>query len=120
VVQVTPPAIPSPSGVVTPGVSVLSPTRSVALDVVVTNNGSVDEPHAAVTFTLALQPTGATVTRTRTVSVPATRSASLSAATFPVKPGHSYQLTVAIGGPAGQTAGAGSSFSEMLQISPST
>jgi hypothetical protein len=120
VVQVTPPAIPSPTGVATPGVSVLSPTRTVVLNVVLTNNGSVDEPHASVTFTLALQPTGATTTRRRTASVPATRSASLSPVSFPVKPGHSYQLTVAIAVPAGQTAAAGMSFSQVLQISPST
>jgi hypothetical protein len=120
VVQVAPPAIPSPTGVATPGLSVLSPTATVALNVVLTNNGSVDEPHASVTFTLTLQPTGAAMTRTRTASVPATRSASLSPVSFPVKTGHTYQLTIVITAPAGQTAAAGGSFSEVLQISPST
>jgi hypothetical protein len=126
VVQVTPPAIPSPTGVANSGVSVLSPTKTVTLNVVLTNNGSVDEPHAAVTFTLALQPstttttTTTTTTRKRTASVPATRSTSLSPVTFSVKPGDTYQLSVAITGPAGQTAAAGTSFSEALQISPST
>jgi hypothetical protein len=37
-----------------------------------------------------------------------------------VKPGSSYQLTVAIAVPAGQTVTAGTSFSEVLQISPGT
>jgi hypothetical protein len=120
VVQVTPPAIPSPTGAATPGVSVLSPTKVVALNVVLTNNGSVDESHASVTFTLTLEPTGAVTTRRRTASVPATRSTSLSPVRFPVKPGHSYQLSVAIAVPGGSTAAGGSSFSETLQISPST
>jgi hypothetical protein len=120
VVQVTPPAIPSPTGVVTGGVSVLSPTKTVALHVVLTNNGSVDEPHASVTFTLTLLPTGAATTRRRTASVLATRSASLSPVTFSVKPGDSYQLTVAITAPTGLAGAGGTSFSEALQISPST
>jgi hypothetical protein len=120
VVQVTPPAVPSPSGVATPGLSILSPTKTVVLNVVLTNNGSVDEPHASVSFTLALQPTGAAATRKRTASVAATRSASLSPVDFPVKPGHTYQLSIVITSPAGQTAAAGASFSEVLQISPST
>jgi len=120
VVQVMPPAIPSPTGAVNSGLSVLSPTKTVTLNVVLTNNGSVDEPHASVTFTLASQPSGATATRKRTASVPATRSASLAPVTFSVAPGHSYQLTVAIAAPAGQTVAAGTSFSEALQVSPST
>lgn len=119
VVQVTPPAVPSPTGVVTPGVSVLSPTHTVVLNVVLTNNGNVDEPHASVTFTLALLPTGATTSAKRAASVPAARSVSLAPVTFAVKPGRSYQLTVAIALPAGQTVTAGTSFSEGLQISPS-
>ena len=120
VVQVTPPAVPSPTGVATPGLSILSPTTKVVLNVVLTNNGSVDEPHASVRFMLTLQPTGAAATRKRTASVPATRSTSLSPVDFPVKPGHTYQLTIVITSPAGQSAAAGASFSEVLQISPST
>jgi hypothetical protein len=119
VVQVTPPAVPSPTGVATPGVSVLSPTTTVVLNVVLTNNGTVDEPHASVTFTLARLPTGATTTARRTASVLAARSVSLAPVTFAVKPGNSYQLTVAIAVPAGQTVTAGTSFVEGLQISPS-
>jgi hypothetical protein len=120
VVQVTPPAVPAPSGVATPGVSVLSPTTTVVLNVVLTNNGTVDDPDASVTFTLALLPTGATTTARRAASVRAARSVSLSPVTFAVKPGNSYQLTVAIAAPAGQTVAAGTSFQEALQISPST
>ena len=82
VVQVTPPAVPSPTGVATPGVSVLSPTKTVVLNVVLTNNGSVDEPHASVTFTLTPQPTGAATTARRGASVLATRSVSLAPVTL--------------------------------------
>jgi hypothetical protein len=120
VVQVTPPAVPPPSGVATPGVSVLSPTTTVVLNVVLTNNGTADDPDASVTFTLALLPTGATRTARRVASVRAARSVSLLPVTFAVKPGNSYQLTVAIAAPAGQTTAAGTSFTEALQISPST
>jgi hypothetical protein len=122
VVQITPPAVPSPTGVATPGVSVLSPTQTVALSVVLTNDGTVDEPHASVIFTLTRLPTGTTTTTTarRAASVLAARSVSLAPVTFAVKPGNSYQLTVAIAVPAGQTVAAGTTFEEGLQISPST
>jgi hypothetical protein len=120
VVQVTPPAIPSPTGVVTPSVSLLSPTKTVVLNVVLSNMGSVDEPHASVRFTLAPTSTGAARTVSRVTSVGATRSVSLSPVSFPVKPGRNYQLTVAIVVPAGQIASASTSLSEVLQIAPST
>ena len=120
VVQITPPAVPSPTGAVTPGVSVLSPTKAVVLSVVLTNDGTVDEPHASVTFTLTGLPTGTTTTARRAASVLAARSVSLAPVTFAVKPGNSYQLTVAITVPAGQTVAAGTTFSEGLQISPGT
>jgi hypothetical protein len=120
VVQITPPAVPSPTGVATPGVSVISPTNTVVLNVVLTNNGTVDEPHASVTFTLARLPTGTTTTARRIVSVRAARSVGLAPVAFAVKPGNSYQLTVAIAVPAGQAVAAGTTFVEGLQISPST
>jgi hypothetical protein len=120
VVQITPPAVPSPSGAVTPGVSVLSPTEMVVLNVVLTNDGTVDEPHASVRFTLARLPTGATAMARRAASVLPGRSVTLAPVTFAVKPGSSYQLTVAITVPAGQTVTAGTTFVEGLQISPST
>jgi hypothetical protein len=106
--------------VATPGVSVISPTNTVVLNVVLTNNGTVDEPHASVTFTLARLPTGTTTTARRIVSVRAARSVGLAPVAFAVKPGNSYQLTVAIAAPAGQVVAAGTTFVEGLQISPST
>jgi hypothetical protein len=120
VVQVTPPPVPSPTGAATPGVSVLSPTNTVVLNVVLTNNGSVDEPHASVAYTLTRQSTRAARTARRDTPVLAARSVSLAPVTFAVKPGNTYQLTVAIDVPAGQTVAAGTSFSQVLQISPGT
>lgn len=118
VVEITPPALPSPTGVATPGTSVLSPTTEVELHVVLSNLGSVDEPHASVRFTLVPQPSGATATLTRRAAVAAGGSVSLAPASFSVKPGVSYQLTVAIKVPAGQTDVIGTALGELLQIAP--
>lgn len=120
VVNVTPPALPSPTGVATPGVSVLSPTTQVLVQVVLSNLGSVDEPHASVQFQLTPQPTGTAVTVTKTSGLAAAGSVSLPPVSFTVKPGTSYQLTVAVVLPAGQTDPTGTSLSEVLQIAPGT
>jgi hypothetical protein len=120
VVKATPPALPPANGVATPALSVLSPTTKVVLQVVISDLGSVDEPHASVQFTLTPQPSGAAVTVTRSAPVAAAGSVSLAPASFKVKPGMSYQLTVAIVLPAGQTDASGSSLSETLQIAPGT
>jgi hypothetical protein len=120
VVTVTPPALPSPTGSATPGLSVLSPTTTVIVRVVVSNLGSVDEPHASVQVELTPQPTGTAVTITRRAGLAPAGSVSLSPASFKVKPGTNYQLTVAIVLPAGQTDAAGTSASEVLQIAPRT
>jgi hypothetical protein len=119
VVAITPPALPSPTGVATPAVSLLPPTRHVTLNVVVSNAGSVDDPHASIKFTLAA-PTGAATTAGRTASVVSGRSISLSPVSFSVKPGTSYQLTVAIVVPPGQIDAANTAASETIQIAPST
>jgi len=119
VVAITPPALPSPAGVATPAISLLSPTRRVTLEVVVSNAGSVDEPHASIKFTLAA-PSGAASTASRTTSVASGRSVSLAPVPFSVKPGTSYQLTVAIVAPPGQTNLANTAVSETIQIAPST
>jgi hypothetical protein len=126
VVQVSPPALPSPTGAPTPGTSTLSPTTTVSLNVVLSNMGSVNEPHATVTFSLAPQPTGATpptgatLTATRKSALAASRSVSLAPVSFKVKPGSSYLLTVAIVLPVGQVDTSQTSISELLQIAPST
>jgi hypothetical protein len=124
-VGITPPALPAPTGVATPGRSVLSPTTTVTLDVVLSNEGSVDEPRASVKFALVADPAaaGATTVPTmaiRTTAVAAGRSVSLTPVSFRVRPGTSYQLTVAISVPAGQTNVANTSLSQVLEVSPST
>lgn len=120
VVKVTPPALPSPTGAATPGLSVLSPTTSVVVQVVLSNLGSVDEPHASVHYQLTPQTTGTTVTITRTSGLAAAGSVSLPPVSFTVKPGTSYQLTVAIAVPPGQTDPVGTATSEVLRIAPGT
>jgi hypothetical protein len=94
--------------------------------VVLSNMGSVNEPHATVTFSLALQPTGATpptgptLTATRKSALAASRSVSLAPVSFKVKPGSSYLLTVAVVLPVGQVDTSQTSISELLVIAPST
>jgi hypothetical protein len=117
-IRILPPALPPPNGVVTPTVSILSPTTRVTLSVVLSNLGSVDETHAAVRFTLVPLPSGATATLTRRAAIASQGSVTLSMASFRVKPGSSYQLTVAVVVPAGQTDLDGTSFSQTLQIAP--
>jgi hypothetical protein len=117
-VQVTPPALPPPSGVASPTVSILSPTKKVTLSVVLSNLGSVDEPHAAVHYTLTPLPSGAAVTLTRSAAIASEGSVTLSLASFSVKPGTTYQLTVAVVLPAAQTDLTGASLTEMLQVAP--
>ena len=61
-VRLSPPALPTPQG--TPSsVSVLSPTSQIGVTVVLANQGSSDEPHVSVRFSLADQTSGATVTQ---------------------------------------------------------
>jgi hypothetical protein len=120
VVKVSPPALPSPTGVATPGQSVLSPTTGVVVQVVLSNAGSVDEPRASVQFQLTSQVTGTAVRITRTAGLAAGRSVSLSPVSFTVKPGTSYQLTVAVVLPQGQADSSGTALNEVLHIAPGT
>ncbi len=46
------PALPSPTGVTSPGSSTLSPTHQLGVSLVISNLGSVDEPRVSVQFTL--------------------------------------------------------------------
>jgi hypothetical protein len=67
-VRINPPALPTPQGV-SGNVSVITPTTQVSVDAVLGNNGTVDEPHATVHFTMANQSTGAATNRTETVAL---------------------------------------------------
>jgi hypothetical protein len=119
-VRISPSALPSPTGVVTPGVSTLSPTTDLTVSVVVSDLGTVDEPRATVHVTLTAQTGGRAVTSTRVSAVAAARSVTLAPASFVVTPGRSYQLNVAIVVPAAQTVTAGTTVSQLLQIAPGT
>ena len=61
-VRLNPPVLPTPQGAPAT-VSALSPTSQIGVTTVLGNDGTVDEPHAAVRFTLANQATGATEPR---------------------------------------------------------
>jgi hypothetical protein len=118
-VRLVPPALPTAAGTAS-GTSVLSPTSAVSVTVVLSNLGSVDEPGARVQFSLAPLTGGATVTRVRRAAVAAGGSVTLETVTFTVKPGHAYQLAVAIVLPPGQQSSAGTSLTQVLEIAPGT
>jgi hypothetical protein len=118
-VRLDPPALPAPQG--TPaGVSVLSPTSQVGVTAVLANNGSADEPHASVRFTLADQSSGTTATRVESAGLMLGASVTLPTVVFGVTPGTSYALTVAVVLPAGQGATAGTVLQQVLQVAPGT
>jgi hypothetical protein len=118
-VRLTPPALPA-AATTAPGVSVLTPTTSISVTVVVSNLGSVDEPNSTVQFALAPQTGGSAVTSTRHAAVPSGGSVTLDTVTFNVKPGSTYQLTVAIQLPAGEAANGTITATQTLQIAPGT
>jgi hypothetical protein len=118
-VQVNPPALPMPQGVPA-NVSVLTPTTQVSVVVVLANDGSVAEPHAAVRYTVANQSSGATSSRTHTVALAPGASQALPTANFGVTAGTTYVLTVSVDVPGGQTQLAGTAVQYVLQISQAT
>lgn len=118
-VRVNPPALPtSPGG--TTNVSVLTPTTQLSVDVVLANDGSVDEPRATVHYTLASQSSGATSSRAQTVALASASSEVLPAANFAVRPGTNYVLTVSVDLPAGQSQTVGTAVQYVLTVAPST
>jgi hypothetical protein len=60
------------------------------------------------------------VAQSRTTAIAASRSVTLAPAAFRIKPGRSYQLTVAIVLPAAQTVTANTSVSQVLQVAPTS
>jgi hypothetical protein len=118
-VRLSPPALPTAAGTAS-GTSVLSPTSTVAVSVVVSNMGSVDEPHVTVQFALAVVGSTALVTRTRHASVASGASVAFTTVVFTVKPGRSYQLAVAVNVPPGQASTTGTGEAQVLQIAPGT
>ncbi len=116
-VRLNPPALPTAPGA-SATVSVLSPTQQLAVTVVVANQGSVDEAHVTIRDSLADQTTGATVTRSQRTALALDASATMPPATFAVKPGTAYVLTVQVVPPAGQTLTVGTALQQPLQIAP--
>ena len=118
-VRLSPPALPPPPG--TPStLSVLSPTSLLGVTVVLGNDGSSGEPHASVRITLANQSSGATATQVESTALALGGSVALPTATFHVKPGFTYELTVAVIPPAGQALTAGTVTQQALQVAPGT
>ncbi len=118
-VRLSPPALPTPQGVPA-NVSVLSPTSQVGVTVVLANDGSADEPHASVRFTLADQSAGGTATQVETTPLALGASTTLPQVTFNAKPGTTYVLTVEVVLPAGQFQTAGTVLQQALQVAPAS
>ncbi len=118
-VRLTPPALPPAPGA-SASVSILSPTSLLGVTVVVGNDGSSEEPHASVRFTLANQSSGVTATQVESTALALGASVALPPANFRVKPGTTYELTVAVVPPAGQTQAAGTVVQQALQVAPAT
>jgi hypothetical protein len=118
-IRLNPPALPAPQA--TPaGTSVLSPTTQLAISVVLANQGTVDEPHAAVRFTLANSTSGASRSHVETASVASGASVTLPDVRFSVVPGTTYVFTVSIVLPGGQTDTVGTATQQTLEIAPAT
>ncbi len=118
-VRLSPPALPTPQG--TPAnVSIISPTTQISVSVVLANQGSSNEPHVAVHYTLADQTSGATVTQTRTTPLALGASVTLPDVTMRVKPSTAYVLTVQLVLPTGQTLTDNTVVQQALQVAPGT
>jgi hypothetical protein len=118
-IRLSPAALPTPQA--TPaGTSVVSPTTQLAVIVVVANEGTVDEPRAAVRFTLADSSSGASTSHVEATQVESGTSVTLPDATFTVAPGTTYVLTVSLVLPQGQTDTLGTATQQTLEVAPAT
>jgi hypothetical protein len=118
-VRLSPPALPTPQGV-SAAVSVLSPTSQIEVTVVLANQGSSNERHVSVRFSLTDQATGAMTTEVRGTSLALGASVTLPEVTMRVKSSTTYVLTVQVIPPAGQTITAGTAVQQQLQVAPAT
>ena len=118
-VALDPPALPAPPGQPA-GTSTLSPTNQIGVDVVLANQGSVNEPHGTVRYTLTDESTGASSTQVRSAPVAVGASVSLPTVNFGVKSGTFYVLTVSVVLPAAQAVTAGTVLQRTLQVAPGT
>jgi hypothetical protein len=118
-IRINPPALPTPQGG-SSSVSVIAPTSQISVDAVLGNDGTVDEPHATVHFTLASQSSGATASHSETIGLAADASQALPTVNFHVKAGTTYVLTVSVDLPAGQTQTVGTAVQSVLQVAPAS
>jgi hypothetical protein len=118
-VRLDPPSLPPAPGA-SATVSVLSPTSQLGVTAVVGNDGSSDEPRASVRITLANQSSGGTATQVESTPLALGASVTLPTATFGVKPGTTYELTVVVVPPVGQAQTAGIELQQALQVAPAT
>ncbi len=118
-VRLNPPVLPTPPGT-GPGTAVVSPTFKLGVTAVVSNQGSVDEPHALVHLTLAEATAPSGSTRTWSGPVALGGSAALPTSVFAVKPGTSYVLTVSVTPPDGHAAAGGGTYQTTLRVAPGT
>ena len=118
-VRFNPPIVPA--ALATPaGTSTLGPATHVGVTVVVADEGTADEAHAKVRFVLASATPSQSKTLIRTVPVRSGGSAVLPEATFDVRPGSTYVLTLSIAVPNGQTDLAGTAEQQTLRVAPAT
>ncbi len=117
--RLVPPALPSPPGAPA-DLSVLSPTRTLGVTVVLANQGSVDEPHVSVRYSMADQSNGATATHVEETSLALDTSVTLPPVTFTAEPSTTYVLTVQIVLPAGQTLTNGTILQQALRVAPAS
>ena len=118
-VRLDPPALPTPPGAPAT-VSAISPTTQIGVTAVLANEGSANEPHASVRFSMANQASGATATRVESAALTLGASVTLPTVRFSVKPGTSYTLAVAVILPSGQAATANTVLQQALQVAPAT
>lgn len=118
-VRINPPSLPTSQGGPAT-VAVITPTTQLSVDVVLANDGSVDEPRATVHYTLATQSSGATSSQSQTLALASAASQALPTANFGVKPGTTYVLTVSVDLPPGQSQTAGTAVQYVLAVAPST
>jgi hypothetical protein len=118
-VRINPPALPTAQGA-SSNVAVLTPTSQISVNAVLGNNGTVDEPHARVHFTMADQSSGSSSNQVETTGLQAGASQTLPTVNFHVKAGTTYVLTVSVDLPPGQTQTTGTAVQYVLAVAPST
>jgi hypothetical protein len=116
---VTPAPVPPPPGSPS-GMSVVPPTRSLSLTVVVTDSGNVGGRRIPVSARVAPLDGGTGSAKSATVSVAPGGSVSVVLAPLRVRPGTSYSVTVSLRPPAGEVPGAATSDTFEVKVAPPT